>query len=119
MKGVPPGLPLCGEVQKYLKKREQPFIDTSSSVKVIILEKDDPENQRLLALAQKMERNVGESLQELQNELRRMAGNVVNSDYGTKGSINYFEIYSLKPNADRIKQEMTDFDEDSSSDDSC
>lgn len=119
MKGVPPGLPLCGAVQKYWKKRPAFLIEDTpalcGNIKVIILEKDNPDNQRLLALVQKMEQNVGETLQELQNELRRMAGNVVSSDHNTKECPNYFELYSIQPNHKRIKEEMSEDDDSSSS----
>jgi hypothetical protein len=126
MKGVP-GVPSVGTLQKFWKKRplfllekeerEEKEEGEERSLKVIVLEKDHPDSERLWALALKMQENIHQALLELQNELKRLSGGVIASDHVIKDAPDYCQLYSLKPNKELVQRLMDELSDSSDDDD--
>ena len=122
MKGVP-GVPSVGTLQKFWKKRPAFLLEKEQeeknerSLKVIVLEKDHPDSERLWALALKMQENIHQALLELQNELKRLSGGVIASDHVIKDAPDYCELYSVKPNKELVQKLMDELSDSSDDDD--
>lgn len=86
----------------------------SSEFKVTVLKKGHPDYERFLALGNQLINNVETALDEIHQELQRLAGRVSRSDYDWENVIDYVEVYSLKKLKVEVEDEEDD-DDDSSS----
>lgn len=99
------GVSLLGTLNRALERRKRERdpsshpATTTKGFKVVVLHRGDPEYERLLALGNQLTNNVQTAIDEIQQELHRMAGRVVTSDYETNKAqmINYAEFYTLDP----------------------
>lgn len=83
----------------------------SSEFKVTVLKKGHPDYERFLALGNQLINNVETALDEIHQELQRLAGRVSRSDYDWENVIDYVEVYSLK----KLKVEVEDEEDDDDS----
>lgn len=83
----------------------------SSEFKVTVLKKGHPDYERFLALGNQLINNVETALDEIHQELQRLAGRVSRSDYDWENVIDYVEFYSLK----KLKVEVEDEEDDDDS----
>lgn len=89
----------------------QLYLDTAKELRKKPKKHRELSYDELVALADQTKKNMDEALQELKDELRRMAGRVVPTDYDPPTTTtNYVEMYSLIPSNN---------DEEDSSSSSC
>jgi len=98
------GVSLLGTLNRALERRKRerdpsPSRPMAKPLQVVVLHKGDPEYERLLALGNQLTNNVKTAIDEIQEELHRLAGRVVTSDYETNKTqlIDYTEFYTLNP----------------------
>ena len=85
--------PPVPQVMKPKKKR------TKKPRKLIFISRDDPKYKHMQEMMDIIKDNTENAIKELQNELKRLNGKVVSSDYinatNSNNNIKYHEIYSL------------------------
>lgn len=114
------GAPLLGVLQRAVKRAEERRSQKESILappspkgsgdgkrkpeyKITVLEKGHPDYERFLALGNELINNVETALDDIHQELQRLAGRVSRSEYDWENAIDYVEFYSLDPKLKRRK----------------
>lgn len=112
------GAPLLGVLQRAIKRAEERRSQKESILappspkgsgeekrkaeyKITVLEKGHPDYERFLALGNELINNVETALDDIHQELQRLAGRVSRSEYDWENAIDYVEFYSLDPKLKR------------------
>jgi GrpB-like predicted nucleotidyltransferase (UPF0157 family) len=116
------GAPLLGVLQRAIRRAEErrslkestPTGESKKRVeyKVTVLEKGHPEYERFLALGNQLINNVETALDDIHQELQRLAGRVSRSEYDWDNAIDYVELYSLDPQLKKRKIEKQMYEEE-------
>lgn len=133
------GVPLLGTLQRARKKYRESMGDITlpatrrgtklcstspMGLRVIMIERGEPDYERLLALFTQMMNDVDTAITELKSELKRMAGGVVDADHTVLNIRDYRDVYSLQPRVimeqlHKNKKRHIDLNQDNGTDSDC
>jgi hypothetical protein len=102
-----PTLSITPVQKKGLEEPKEPL-----EFKVTVLKKGHPDYERFLALGNQLINNVETALDEIHQELQRLAGRVSRSDYDWENVIDYVEFYSLDTKNKKLKIEEVEEEDD-------